>query len=146
MADFRRYQSTGYNMGEEKQRKIIAIDDNVSQLKIFQKLLGSKYDLALVKSASEAIMLLNSKEFDLILLDIEMPDISGFEFLHEIRKIPKYMNKPVLIVTSHSESEYLSHAKNSSASGIIHKPVDPEELNMAIESALENPSISPFNL
>ena len=133
-------------MGTEKQISIIAIDDNVSQLKIFQKLLGSKYDLALVKSASEAIMLLKTKEFDLILLDIEMPDISGFEFLHEVRKIPKYMNKPVLIVTSHSESDFLSHAKKSSASGVINKPVNAEELNEAIESALENPAISPYNL
>ena len=133
-------------MGEEIQKKVIAIDDNVSQLKIFQKLLGSKYDLALVKSASEAIILLKSKEFDLILLDIEMPDISGFEFLHEIRKIPKYMNKPVLIVTSHSEPEFMSHAKKSSASGVINKPVDPEGLNTAIEEAFAHPAISPFNL
>ena len=143
---FQAVPELGHCMGEEQQKNIIAIDDSVSQLKIFQKLLGSRYNLALVKSASEAIILLKTKQFDLILLDIEMPDISGFEFLHEIRKIPQYMLKPVLIVTSHSESDFLSHAKHSSASGVINKPVNAEDLINAIETALASPVPTPYNL
>ena len=133
-------------MDNEKQKSIIAIDDNVTQLKIFEQFLKTKYELTLVKSASEATKVLGTREFDLILLDIEMPDVSGFEFLHEIRKIPKCMFKPVIIITSHSEPELLAHAKNSSAAGVLVKPVKIEELSKAIEEAFAKPKTLPFDL
>ena len=133
-------------MDNEKQTNILAIDDNATQLKIFEKLLNDKYELSLVKSAPEALKLLKIKTFNLILLDIEMPDVSGFEFLHEIRKIPQYMTTPVVIITSHSESEILEHAKNSSASGVLTKPVKSEQLFKAIDLAISGPSVDPFHL
>ena len=133
-------------MGGEKRKTILAIDDSITQLKIFETFLSSRYELTLIKSASEAFTLLNARNFDLILLDIEMPDVSGFEFLHEIRKIPKYMGKPVIIVTSHSEKEFLQYAENSSASGVLVKPVGSEKLNEIIEKAFAEPAANPFNL
>ena len=133
-------------MENNERKSILGIDDCATQLKIFEKLLNAEYDLSLVKSASEALKLLNLKVFNLILLDIEMPDISGFEFLHEIRKIPQYMSIPVIIVTIHSETELLAHAKKSSASGILVKPVKSEQLFNAIESAFSGPAINPFKL
>ena len=133
-------------MGEEKRKTIIAIDDSVTQLKIFETFLSSRYELTLVKSASEALSLLKTRNFDLILLDIEMPNVSGFEFLHEIRKIPQYMRKPVIIITSHSENDFLQYAEKSSASGVLIKPVDSEQLNKVIEKAFAEPVANPFNL
>ena len=133
-------------MESEKQKAILAIDDNVTQLKIFEKLLSSRYELALVKSASEALILLDARSFDLILLDVEMPNISGFEFLHEIRKNPKCMSTPVIIVTSHSDKEFQAHAKNSSASDVLIKPVDSEHLVRVIEKAFGDPAVNPFRL
>ncbi|MCL1927314.1 MAG: response regulator [Treponema sp.] len=133
-------------MGKKKQKAILAIDDNATQLKIFEKFLSSSYELALVKSAYEAMGLLQARNFDLILLDIEMPDVSGFEFLHEIRKIPQYMSKPVIIVTSHSEPDILSHAKHSSTSGVLTKPVNSKQLFKAIELAFSGPAVDPFHL
>ena len=133
-------------MGKKERKSILAIDDNATQLKIFEKFLGPHYNLALVKSASEALGLLKTRKFDLILLDIEMPDVSGFEFLHEIRKIPVYMSKPVVIVTSHSEADIINHAKNSSASGVLTKPVTAKQLSKAIELAFSGPIVDPFHL
>ena len=130
----------------EKLKSVLAIDDNATQLKIFEKILSSSYDLALIKTASEALALLNTRDFDVIILDIEMPDISGFEFLHEMRKIPQYMGKPVIIVTNHTEQELLLHAENSSAFGVLIKPVDPEEMIAIIEKALAGPAVDPFKL
>jgi len=133
-------------MSKKERKAILAIDDNATQLKIFEKYLSSDYELALVKSASEALTLLQTRDFDLILLDIEMPDVSGFEFLHEIRKIPEYMSKPVVIITSHSEADIINHAKNSSASGVLTKPVNAKQLSKAIELAFSGPSVDPFHL
>ena len=116
--------------------KILAIDDNVTQLKEFGCILIPKYDLRVVKSSSEAISFLNSNMVDIILLDIEMPNISGFEFLHDIRKIPSYMTVPIIIVSGNSGEDFLKEARNSSAADVLSKPVIPEKLFKTIEKAL----------
>ena len=132
---------------EQKIRKtILAIDDAATQLSIFKSFLGSRYDLALVKSAPEALKLMDTRNFDLILLDIEMPDFSGFEFLHEIRKDPRFMTTPVIIVSSHADPEFLDHAKNSSAAGVLTKPVKSGQLHEAIDKAFAMPLENPFGL
>ena len=133
-------------MEKKTHKAIMAIDDNVTQLKIYKTLLGSNYELALVKSASEALGLMDKRDFDLILLDIEMPNVSGFEFLHEIRKKSRYMSKPVIIISSHDEQSIQDHAKNSSAFCLLIKPVDSKQLTEAIEKALAAPAQNPFGL
>jgi len=125
---------------------ILAIDDNAIQLKLFQRNLAKYYDVRLVKSASDALGLIRELSVDLILLDIEMPSVSGFEFLHDLRKIPKYMHTPVIIVTGHSEPEFLESARNSSAADVLIKPVRPRTLIEAIEKAFTMLPKNPFGL
>ena len=130
-----------YNKGIRKKsmedRKIIlAIDDNVTQLKTFEGMLTPKYDLRVVKSASDALSFLNKSKSDVILLDIEMPNISGFEFLSDIRKIPSYINVPIIIVSGNTGQEFYNQARKTSAFDVLTKPVTPEVLIETIEKAL----------
>ena len=115
---------------------VLAIDDNVQQLTEFKSMLVPQYDLRVVKSASEAIGFLNKNKSDVILLDIEMPNISGFEFLHDIRKIPSYLAVPIIIVSGNSGAEFYARARNSSAAAVLTKPVHQEKLIHTIEEAL----------
>jgi len=115
---------------------VLAIDDNVQQLSEFKNMLISKYDLRVVKSASEAISFLNKNKSDIILLDIEMPNISGFDFLDDIRKIPSYIAVPIIIVSGNSDKEFFTKARNSSAANVLTKPVQAQALINAIEEAL----------
>ena len=115
---------------------VLAIDDNVQQLSEFKSILIPKYDLRVVKSASEAIGFLNKNKADLILLDIEMPNISGFDFLEDIRKIPSYIAVPIIIVSGNSGKEFFAQARNSSAADVLTKPVQSQTLIQAIEKAM----------
>jgi len=115
---------------------VLAIDDNVQQLSEFKSILIPKYDLRVVKSASEAIGFLNKNKSDIILLDIEMPNISGFDFLDDIRTIPSYIAVPIIIVSGNSGNEFVAKARNSSAANVLAKPVQPQTLIDAIEEAL----------
>ena len=115
---------------------VLAIDDNVQQLREFDVILVPKYDLRVVKSAADALSFLNKHKSDIILLDIEMPNISGFEFLEDIRKIPSYMKVPVIIVSGNTGTEFFQQAKNSSAADVLSKPVRPEVLVATIEKHL----------
>jgi len=115
---------------------VLAIDDNVTQLKMFQGMLTPKYDLRVVKAASDAMNFLNANTVDVILLDIEMPNINGFEFLKDIRKIPSYMKVPIIIVSGNSGEMFFSQARNSSAFDVLTKPVQSEVLVQTIEKAI----------
>jgi len=132
-------------MGEKK--VVLAIDDNAVDLKALQGLLSDQYDIRIAKSVPDAIEILQNVKVGVFLLDIEMPNISGFEFLHEIRKNPNYMYAPIIIVSGHTEPEFLETARNSSADDIITKPVNAETLIEAIEKAVNKSSVkNPYGL
>ena len=115
---------------------VLAVDDNLQQLSEFKNLLTPQYDLRVVKSASEAIAFLIRNTSDVILLDIEMPNINGFEFLGDLKKIPSYLDTPVIIVSGNSDQDFLIKAKTSNVSDVLIKPVKPEVLTAAIEKAI----------
>ena len=112
---------------------ILAVDDDVTQLKLYQGMLVPKYDLRVVKSSSDAMRYLNTNLADVILLDIEMPNVSGFEFLGDIRKIPSYSTVPVIIISGNTGQDFYKQAKKSSAADVLIKPVQADMLVEAIE-------------
>jgi len=120
----------------ENAKTVLAIDDNLVQLDLFQKILTPKYNVQPAKSASDALSFLNANKVDVILLDIEMPNINGFVFLYDIRKIPSYMNVPIIIVSGNTGKDFFDQAKNSSAFDVLTKPVKKEVLIGVIEKAL----------
>ena len=115
---------------------VLAIDDNPVDLNTFQGILSQKFILRAAKSASDALAFLNSNHADIILLDIEMPNISGFEFLKDIRKIPSYMKVPIIIVSCKTGLDFFTQARSSTAFDVLTKPVMPERLVETIEKAL----------
>jgi PleD family two-component response regulator len=122
---------------DENKKIVLAIDDDAQQLREFKEFLVPKYDLRVVKAASEGLSFLNSNKVDIVLLDIGMPNISGFEFLGDIKKIPSHMEVPIIIVSGNTQRSFLDQAKNSSAFDVLIKPVKREELIDTIEKALQ---------
>ena len=125
---------------------ILAIDDDPVALSVFTSLLTADYDLRISKSAADAEILMEKVKPDVILLDIEMPDISGFEFLHTIKKDPRFMFLPVVIVTGHHEPALVEYAEKGGADAVVPKPVTGEDLFRAINEALLKPRVSIFGL
>ena len=118
-------------------KTVLAIDDNIQQLNEFKTMLGDKYELRIVKAASEAIVFLNKTKSDIILLDIEMPNISGFEFLKDIRNVPSYITVPIIIVSGNTGKDFFDKAKNSGAQAVLTKPVNANVLISTIEKYLQ---------
>ena len=115
---------------------ILAIDDDAVQLNIFKNILRANYDLRTAISASMGLNYLNANYVDIILLDIAMPNVTGFDFLYDIRKIPSYMKVPIIIVSGKTGHDFLIEAKKSSAFDVLSKPVEPDLLITTIEKAL----------
>ena len=120
----------------DDKKVVLAIDDNLQQLSEFRSMLVPKYDLRVVKSAAEAISFLNKNHSDVILLDIEMPNINGFEFFKDIRTIPTYVNTPIIIVSGRTGQDFIDETKKYDTAGVLSKPVKPDLLIETIEKAL----------
>jgi CheY-like chemotaxis protein len=120
----------------ENKKIVLAIDDNAMMLEMFEKMLSPDYDVRTVNSATNALQYLNANHSDVILLDIMMPNISGFDFLYDIREIPSYMNVPIIIVSGNTGEDFFNQARSSSAFDVLTKPVKKETLVATIEKAL----------
>ena len=119
-----------------EKKKILAIDDSMAQLNTYQGILSSQYIFRAVKSASEALSFLNANQVDIVLLDIEMPNISGFEFLKDIKRIPSYIGVPIIIISSKSGEDFDNEVKNSGVADVLGKPIVPEKLLATIAKHL----------
>ncbi|GMO54474.1 MAG: hypothetical protein Ta2G_13460 [Termitinemataceae bacterium] len=116
---------------------ILAIDDMQMNLRIEKVFLEKKYNVLTAKSGREAIAILKAQKIDLILLDIEMPVMSGFEVMEELEKIPSKMGVPIICVTGvDSTPEFITKVLHSGAVDFICKPFDQETLESKVEKAI----------
>ena len=116
---------------------ILAIDDSKQQLSMFKNMLPD-YDLLACDSGIKGLEILKRVDVDLILLDLAMPEMSGFEFLQHFRNNPANQRIPVIITSGHNTEKYIVASKQFGASDFIVKPVSPELLNNKIAAHLEN--------
>lgn len=121
----------------EKQKTILVVDDSVPSLKLCQGLLRDDYDIRLAKSGKMALAALGNICPDVILLDIEMPDMTGFEVIEEIKNQNLFEDIPVIFVTSHATERLVARAVEHGAKGYIVKPFDARILRTKIEQALK---------
>jgi putative two-component system response regulator len=126
-------------MDDAEKKVVLAVDDSPVHLSVLANFLKNKFTLMAFKTAGEALNHMDAAVIDIILLDIEMPGLSGFEFLRTVRKKPKYWNVPVIIVSGHTEDDVVNHAMKAGADDFVGKPVNQEELLQKIETLLNNP-------
>ena len=89
-------------------KSILVVDDEPVVLEITKrKLEDSGYEVHTAGNGNEAFLRLKSKIPDLILLDIQMPEMNGYTFIMEKAKIPEYVHIPVVVLTAYNEMEPL---------------------------------------
>lgn len=113
---------------------ILIVDDEPLNLKLVAQSLRERYSIFVVRSGAEALALLADHNINLILLDINMPDMDGFEVAHELKKLPKTAKIPVIFLTADKTQETIVRAFQSGAVDYITKPFQPEELNARVDN------------
>ena len=107
-------------------------------MKITQFILDKAgYEVTLAESALTGIQLLLEHHFDLLLLDIKMPDMDGIEALKRIRGIPEIANIKVVFLTASNSRDDLTDAVHLGASRFVQKPCLPDELLAVVEETFE---------
>ncbi len=110
--------------GKEAKRRILAIDDVPDVLNTVKSVLAGDYAVYGVTNHMAALKFLTTNTADLILLDIEMPDMDGFSLLSIIRKIKVYENTPVIFLTGNVSVENIRKAHSIGGNDFVRKPVD----------------------
>lgn len=114
-------------------KKILAIDDVPDVLTTVKSVLGKRYTVYGVTNHKAALKFLTANHADLILLDIEMPDMNGFAMLGIIRRIRAYENTPVLFLTGSVSIENIRRSHDLGANDFIRKPIEADVLISKIE-------------
>jgi DNA-binding response OmpR family regulator len=116
---------------------IVAIDDMPEILMTINEILSENYDVRLAKNALAASAIFHAVIPDLILLDVEMPGLSGLDFLESIRERPDFKTVPVIFVTSNGVSDTVARALNLGAKGYLVKPIEADKLREKVRATLE---------
>ena len=121
----------------DKQR-ILIVDDEDDVLSVLEKgLTGKGYLVATASNGKDAIMLARSKQPDLILLDILMPDMDGTEVAGKLREDPKTKDIPVMFLTClYTKGEERENGSTIGNNLMVAKPYDMEELLVGIEKII----------
>jgi putative two-component system response regulator len=118
---------------ESEKKLVILVDDNLANLKIGNNLLEEKYTVATAPSAAKMFSLLKNNVPAIILLDIDMPEMNGYEAIKILKSNPETKDIPVIFLTAKSESEDELEGLSLGAIDYITKPFNPALLLKRIE-------------
>ena len=116
---------------------ILIVDDDRLTLSTAQNLLGDTYKVVAVNSGKQAYKYLDRHTPDLILLDINMPEIGGFEVMKALQAEPRWQKIPVIFLTADRSSETEVECFRMGACDFISKPFEPQIMLSRIKSTLE---------
>jgi len=123
---------------ETKKPTILIVDDNPNNLKVLAGVLkGEGYDFRMAKSGHSALSILEKMHPDLILLDIQMPEMDGFETCEKIKKIEANKNIPVVYLTANTDTDSIEKAFHSGGVDYITKPFNSNELLARIKTHIK---------
>ena len=118
-------------------KKLLLVDDDSVYIAIAVAILSDNYDVTAVTSGKEALaLILNNYRPDLVLLDILMPEMDGWETFNKLRGISLLNHVPIAFLTSLDSSEEVKHSNEIGAVDLISKLVDKTGLINRIETIL----------
>ncbi len=125
--------------------RILIVDDEEIVIKSCLRILGGgDYDVEAVQDGWEALRKIDENDYDLVILDIMMPEIDGMEVLQRVKEA--HPDVDVIMVTGHSQIETAVRSMKLGAFDYLPKPFDPDELELVVARALERRRLLQENL
>ena len=117
-----------------KRPRVLIVDDEPMNLRVISLSLSEEYDVLTALNGHEAISMLKQQEIDLILLDVMMPDISGFDVCRIIKADPRYAEIPVVFLTAMDTPQGERQGLDLGAMDYLSKPVELELLKLRVRN------------
>ena len=123
---------------EFKKPTIFVVDDMTTTLLLLHDLLKDTYEVKIAKSGTKALEILDApNDIDLILLDVEMPDINGYEVCKRIKNNETIKNIPIIFITGRTSQEDEEYGLNLGAIDYITKPFNKAIVKLRIKNYLD---------
>ncbi|MGK5511334.1 ATP-binding protein [Brevibacillus formosus] len=133
--DILAFQQTAAHAFVERKANILAIDDDPVNLRVLERMLSSShYQITTCTSPRDALDLLFTEQWDLLIIDVMMPHMSGYELTQKVREHFSVSELPILLLTARSQSEDVYTGYLSGANDYVCKPVDGMELKYRVWS------------
>lgn len=117
--------------------KILAVDDSASMRQMVSfTLKGAGHDVIEASDGVEALGMAQKGPVDLVISDVNMPNMDGITLIGELRKLASYKFIPILMLTTESSTDKKTQGKAAGATGWIVKPFNPDQLLATIKKVL----------
>lgn len=123
-------------------KRILVVDDSIANLKFVESILKDRYKLVMVKSGEKALAYLEKNMVDLILLDIMMPEMDGFEVYERIKKLDTNKNVSVVFLTADVDVDNEIRGLKMGAVDFIRKPFVPDVMLNRINRIIEHDELN----
>ena len=118
--------------------QILIVDDIPENIQVVMNVLEElSYDFSFALSGSEALKLMETNHYDLVLLDVMMPKMSGFQVCKQMKKTEKLKNIPVIFLTARNDVDSISEAFRIGGNDFISKPFHSEELLARVKTHID---------
>lgn len=125
-------------MKKDRSGSVLIVDDNANNRDLLaQRLLRMGHEITESSNGEDALKCANEQDFDLVLLDVMMPGMNGYEVLERLKENPKLRHIPVLMVSALTEMESVVKCIELGAEDYLPKPFKPVLLKARVESCLE---------
>ena len=115
----------GTKSGEQSRPDILIVDDSLVNIELLGTILGDEYGIRFATDGEEGLDLACRYTFDLILLDVVMPGVDGFEVCRQLKARPETKETPIIFLTSLESAVDEEYGLRLGAEDFIHKPVSP---------------------
>ena len=120
-------------------KRILVVDDDENILSLERTILEQKgFDVTAAAGGAEALKLLSGQAFDLVLLDVMMPEIDGFTVCRKIKEDPRLKDVPIIFLSAKGGGEALAEGFESGAVMYINKPFTANKLLTIVNTMLES--------
>jgi len=122
---------------DNRYRILIVDDESYGRQLLEAVLLGENYDLVFAEDGQKAISVIHEFLPDLVLLDVMMPEMDGFEVCQKIRSNERMMRLPIILITALDDSDSIKKGLKAGANDYISKPFDPVKVLAKVKNLLK---------
>ena len=118
--------------------RLLVVEDNVELLMLMSQLLKSSYRVYAAQNGREALKIIHKKDLDLIISDVMMPEMDGYELTKKVKNDPNYNHLPIILLTAKTQEEDEQEALLIGADEFLTKPFRLSDLKLRIDNIIEN--------
>ncbi|MCF2948720.1 two-component system response regulator [Paraglaciecola aquimarina] len=124
------------NNMQDSRQKVLVVDDEPTNLRVLNQVLNQTYKLTFAKSGQEALRLVEKERPDLILLDVMMPEMTGYQVCETLKQSELFKSIPVIFVTALTDAGDEAKGLNLGAVDYISKPISPAVVKARVKTHL----------